>query len=129
MATKPVDLLPPAVDTGTAAPVRKLNSQVLQQLGNSLNQLFNQYKSDRRLSELKWMRNLRQYLGQYDPEIEREIGSRSRAYPRVTRVKCISVLSRIMNLMYPGNERNWSLTASPSPQMDPKRLGVIRRSM
>jgi hypothetical protein len=120
MATKPVDLLPPAVDTGTAAPVRKLNSQVLQQLGNSLNQLFNQYKSDRRLSELKWMRNLRQYLGQYDPEIEREIGSRSRAYPRVTRVKCISVLSRIMNLMYPGNERNWSLTASPSPQMDPK---------
>ena len=80
-----------------------------------------QYVSDRRIAELKWLRNLRQYLGIYDPEIEKEMSvNRSKAYPRVTRVKCISVLSRIMNLMFPGNERNWELRASPSPDMSPE---------
>jgi hypothetical protein len=115
------ELKPPAVSTGTEAPVRELNPQTLRQLGEELSKLFNQYKSDRRLTELKWMRNLRQYLGQYDPEVEAEIGkSRSRAYPRITRVKCISVLARIMNLMYPGNELNWEVKATPSAEMTPE---------
>lgn len=117
------ELKPPAVDTGTEAPTRQINSDVLRRLGQDLGALFNQYKSDRRLTEIKWMRNLRQYLGQYDPEIEREIGKgRSIAYPRITRVKCISVLSRIMNLMYPGNERNWELQATPSPDLSPEDI-------
>lgn len=121
MASNVVEMKPPAVDTGTDAPVRKIDSNTLRQLGMELSQTFSSYASDRRLVELKWMRNLRQYLGVYDPEIDRELGKgRSRAYPRITRVKCISVLSRIMNLMYPGNERNWELTASPSPEMDPQ---------
>ena len=89
-------------------------------MGDKLSSLFTQYVSDRRIAELRWMRNLRQYLGQYDPDIEKELSpNRSHAYPRITRVKCISVLSRIMNLMFPGNERNWELQASPSPDIDP----------
>jgi hypothetical protein len=112
---------PPAVSTNADAPVRKLNTQVLRQLGMELGELFNQYSSDRRQTELKYMRNLRQYLGLYDTEVERELApGRSRAYPRVTRVKCVSMLSRIMNLMYPGNERNFELQASPSAEMDPQ---------
>lgn len=126
MAKAQVDTMaPPSVSTGTEAPVRKIDSNTLRQLGGELSQTFGQYASDRRLVELKWMRNLRQYLGVYDPEIDRELGQgRSRAYPRVTRVKCISVLSRIMNLMYPGNERNWELNASPSPEMDPQDIAL-----
>jgi hypothetical protein len=114
---------PPAVSTNAAAPVRQLNPQVLRQLGGELGELFSQYSSDRRQTELKYMRNLRQYLGLYDPEIDKEIApGRSRAYPRITRVKCISMLSRIMNLMYPGNEKNWELEASPSAEMDPQEV-------
>lgn len=98
--------------------VRVIKSDELKQLGYNLDKLFQQYVSDRRIAELKWLRNLRQYLGIYDPEIEKDLSpSRSKAYPRITRVKCISVLSRIMNLMFPGNERNWELRASPSPDM------------
>lgn len=120
-ATVAQDQTPPAVTVEGDAPVRKIDSQTLTQLGQELSQLFTQYAADRRLTELKWVRNLRQYLGIYDPEIEKEIGGqRSRAYPRITRIKCISTLSRIMNLMYPGNERNWELNASPCPEMDPK---------
>jgi hypothetical protein len=100
--------------------VRVIKPEALRNLGYELNKLFAQYAQDRQLTELKWLRNLRQYLGIYDPEIESQLApNRSRAYPRITRVKCISVLSRLMNLMFPGNERNWELTASPSAEMSP----------
>jgi hypothetical protein len=119
------DKKPPAVETGAETPVRKISSEQLRSLGMELGKLFDQYAADRRLTEIKWMRNLRQYLGIYDPEIENQLGAnRSRAYPRVTRVKCISVLSRIMNLMFPGNERNWELKASPSAEMDPQDVAT-----
>lgn len=103
--------------------MRKINTATLRQLGNRLSELFTQYSQDRRQHELKWIRNLRQYLGIYDPDVLRQLqAGRSTAYPRVTRVKCISVLSRIMNLMYPGNEKNWELTASPSADLDPNEV-------
>ena len=118
------DLSPPSVAVPTAddnSPVKRIKSEELAMLGENLRRLFDQYVSDRRVAELRWLRNLRQYMGIYDPEIEREMSpNRSRAYPRITRVKCISVLSRIMNLMFPGNERNWELRASPSPDMKPE---------
>ena len=109
-----------AVEPVEGAPVRKINKDVLKQLGLTLASQFDRYRADRVIQEQKWLRNLRQYLGVYDPDIESQLGpKRSRAYPRITRVKCISMLSRIMNLMFPGNERNWDLTASPSADMDP----------
>jgi hypothetical protein len=115
--TPPQDMIVPAPES---APVSVIRAEELRALGDKLSHLFTQYVSDRRVAELKWMRNLRQYLGQYDPDVEKELGTnRSHAYPRITRVKCISVLSRVMNLMFPGNERNWELQASPSPDMAP----------
>ena len=117
------EMTPPAVaiEPNDQAPVKVIKSEELAALGQSLRSLFDQYASDRVVMELKWLRNLRQYLGIYDPDIQTEIdrSKRSSAYPRVTRVKCISVLSRIMNLMFPGNERNWSVKASPSADMLP----------
>ena len=101
-------------------PVRQINGETLKKLGANLLSTFNKYKSDRQQVEQKWMRNLRQYMGIYDPDVERQLSAkRSKAYPRITRVKCISVLARIMNLMFPGNERNWELKASPSADMNP----------
>jgi hypothetical protein len=116
---------PPAttIASNDDAPVKVINKDALKQLGQNLNMLFNQYRSDRRLAELRWLRNQRQYLGVYDPEVETTLNtSRSRAYPRLTRVKCISVLSRIMNLMFQGNERNWELRSAPSPDMTLKEV-------
>ena len=109
------------VDQSSNAPVKVIKAADLQMLSTKLASLFEQYRSDRRIAELKWLRNLRQYLGIYDPEIEKDLSpNRSKAYPKLTRVKCISTLSRVMNLMFPGNERNWELKASPSPEMSPQ---------
>jgi len=120
VASAKADMLPPAAEVETVgdSPIKKIKPDELRMVGQKLDFLFRQYVSDRRIAELRWLRNERQYLGIYDPEIEKELSvNRSKAYPRVTRVKCISVLSRLMNLMFPGNERNWEIKASPSADM------------
>lgn len=114
--TPPKGVLVPGKD----APVRRIDANGLFNLGQKLNVLWMQYRADRRIAELRWMRNERQYLGIYDPEVDKELmANRSRAYPRITRVKCISFLARLMNLMFPGDERNWEIRASPTPNMKP----------
>lgn len=118
-----VDDLAPNVTVEAPAPVRRLNTATLLQLGGKYKGLFDKYASERMPAEQKWLKNLRQYLGVYDPEIEKQLPpNRSRAYPRLTRMKCISMRSRLMNLMFPGNEDNWELKASPSPEMSPERV-------
>ncbi len=105
------------------APARTIDSAALRTLGAKYKALFDRYSSERIPAEQKWLKNLRQYLGVYDPEIERQLPpGRSRAYPRLTRIKCIAMLSRLMNLMFPGNEDNWEMNASPSPEMSPESV-------
>lgn len=117
-------------DPFAPVPAKVIPSANLAQIGTHLDGLFRMFVSDRRILELKWLRNLRQYLGQHDPEMERSLGpGRSKAYPRITRVKCISLLSHIMNLMFPGNERNWELKASPSPDLDPQDIMAAMQGM
>ncbi len=94
------------------------NRQALDSLGAKLMNRFVQYETERRLAELKWMRNLRQFLGEYDPDIKIKLDpNRSQAYPRLTRVKCVSTVSRLMNLMFPSSEKNWQLEPSPVPNL------------
>ena len=116
-----IDQLGPSsgvVVPGDDAPVSTIDVRGLMMLGTKLQGLFGQYKSDRRMQELRWLRNLRQYLGYFDPEVEKMISpERSKAYPKVTRVKCVSMLSRIMDLMFPSDDINWTIKARPSPNM------------
>jgi hypothetical protein len=129
--TDPTDA-PVVVDaTPDGAPmVRQIDTQVLRNLGAKYKALFDRFASERMPAEQRWLRNMRQYLGIYDPDIERMLpANRSRAYPRLTRVKCVSMLSRLMNLMFPGNEDNWELNASPSPSMSPDMVAQAVQEM
>lgn len=101
------------------APPPMRNPQMLKALGQRLSALFRTYEADRRMAELRWMKNLRQRLGQYDPEIEAQLDeTRSKAYPKLTRVKCVSMLARLMNLLFSGGEKNWGIMASPVPNLE-----------
>jgi hypothetical protein len=120
VASAPAEMMPEGVDVpnNKDAPVKRISGAELRQLGQNLSSLFGAYKNDRRLFELRMLRNQRQYLGVYDPELEQELSvNRSRAYPRITRVKIVSILSRLMDLMFQGNERNWEVKAQPWPEM------------
>jgi hypothetical protein len=116
---------PPGVDvlSPETSPVRRINPEQLKTLGQHVNQMFMSYVADRRIVELRWLNNQRQYLGIYDPDVEALFApNRSRAYPKVTRTKVISIVSRIMNLMFQGDDENWTLKASPWPDITPDEV-------
>lgn len=125
MATPLVAVQPDATTNLQAGPPT-LKPDGIARLGSMLAGRFNQYEWDRRVSELQWERNQRQYLGVYDPDIERNMDvNRSRAYPKLTRVKCVSMLSRLMNLLFPVDDKNWTVLPSAVPDLDEADLQGI----
>ena len=111
----PAMLAPPIVDR------LKLRS-----LGVRLASDFKTYENHRKLAELRWTRNLRQFLGEYDPDVTKQLDTnRSRAYPRLTRVKVVSMVARLMNLLFPTSEKNWGIGASPIPNLSMQDLQMV----
>ena len=69
MATTDIaTITPPSVPVPDAqdSPVKAIKAEDLKMIGQKLSMLFTQYVSDRRIAELRWLRNQRQYLGIYD---------------------------------------------------------------
>lgn len=109
---------------GGAGPA--INAEKRRALGARLASKFKQYESDRRLAELKWERSARQVLGVYDNEVERSIDkNRSRAYPKLTRWKCVSMRSRLMNLLFPADDKNWTVSPSAVPNLDDDDMAQV----
>jgi hypothetical protein len=106
---------------GQKLEARLRDEEALRKLGSAMRAKFAAYSSDRRETEDQWLRNLRQYLGKYDPDVPID-SDQSRAYPKITRVKVVSMVSRLMSLLFPADEANWSLEPSPVPALDEQRL-------
>jgi metal-responsive CopG/Arc/MetJ family transcriptional regulator len=98
----------------------------LAKLGSHLKGTLKQFITDREPFERQWLINLRQYLGQYDPEVKALIPEeRSHVYPRDTRVKVKGGVAKMMEMMFPSQERNWSLSVSPNPSIPKEALEAI----
>lgn len=116
---------PPPTIMPSPSPAPVIMSDELRALGQTLTGRFNTYKANRVVAETRWLKAQRQMIGLYDPEIETALAeNRSRAYPRITRVKVFQVLAKIMDLMFPGNEENWDLKPSPDPDLPPEALNA-----
>ena len=88
-------------------------------LGAELIGEFGQAELERRDTENRWLQDLRQYKGRYDPDVEAKIGKRSKAFVRKTRVKVKTVNSRVADLIFPaGSEKNWAIDPTPKPNID-----------
>lgn len=104
----------------------EINNERLERLGSALSSRFKQYEADRSGVEQQWLKAARQYAGVYDPEVDKTIeAGRSKAYPKLTRVKCISMLSRLMNLLFPTSEKNWTISPSPVPNLAAEDLELV----
>lgn len=113
-------------DKSENEPALRPNPETLRSLGQKLAKDFTTYETDRRIAELRWAQNLRQFLGQYDPAVLSKIpDDRSKAYPKLTRVKCVSMVSRLMNLLFPSSEKNWGVEASPVPNLTVNDLQTV----
>jgi len=97
------------------------------QLGAALRGLFREAEAGRRYIEERWLRDLRQYKGVYDPEVAARLHPRrSKAFLRLTRAKVKAADARLMDVLFPGaGERNWSIAPTPVPEIDPLHKGEI----
>ena len=72
--------------------------------------------------EDRWLQDLRQYKGLYEPDEWRRLKeepSRSRVFYRITRKKVRAFDSRMMDMLFPGGkQKNWSIKATPEPDMN-----------
>lgn len=90
-------------------------------LGVDLLSEFREAELLRREAEERWLKDLRQYRGRYEPAEEAKMKG-SKAFLRKTRVKVESVDARLMDLLFPANrERNYQIDATPEPSI-PKPL-------
>lgn len=103
-----------------------LNPGQMQRLGQILRDIFDTYEKDRRPLEDQYLRNLRQFRGIYDPEIETHIpDDQSMAYPKITRNKVIGTVARLMEMLFPRTDENYSVTNSPLPNLSTADLQKV----
>lgn len=110
------DMLPTVPES--PAPESSADDAAAQSLGLTLRAKFDAAEKDRQEVEQRWLADLRQYKGQYDPDIEGRIHpNRSRAYLQLTRIK-IETLTRMMMAGLLGTkDTNWEIEPTPDAEL------------
>lgn len=74
----------------------------------------------RRVSlEKRWLEDLRQYHGVYEPEIIKELKAQSKSelFINVTRPKTNTAEARLSDMLFPTDDKNWGIKPTPVPQL------------
>lgn len=85
--------------------MKVLSQDALEQLGLRLKSKFAVYDGERQQLEQQWLKNLRQYKAIYDPEIKIPEG-KSKVYPKDTHTKIVGWVAKMMEMMFPAQEKN-----------------------
>lgn len=95
-------------------------------LGARMMTEFADARTKRHETEDRWLKDLRQYRGIYEPEVEAAIGERSKAFLKKTRVKVKTTDARLLDLLFPANrERNFEIVPTPRPTLSPKEMRIL----
>jgi hypothetical protein len=74
----------------------------------------------RSTTEQRWLRNLRQFHGQYDHDVSKALDedkTRASIFINVTRPKTNSWSARIADMLFPNDERNYGIDPTPVPNL------------
>ena len=97
------------------------DSEGMKAFGYRLKNQFAENESYRRMKELEWLEDLRQYKGLYDPITARKLDANaSKVYPKITRSKVNIVLSRLHEMLFPETDKNWEIEPTPEPKIAPE---------
>ena len=107
---------------------KERNSETMVSFGFRLRNQFSMNKAYRRAKELEWLESLRQYKGIYDPDVRLEVNA-SKVYPKITRSKVNIVLSRLHEMLFPENDKNWEIIPTPEPRLTKEIVKQIAMSL
>ena len=73
----------------------------------------------RKMVEDRWLQDLRQYRGQYEPAVQERLKKyrRSQVYYRLTTQKVNTLVARLMDLLFPQKTKNWGIEPTPDPML------------
>lgn len=96
-------------------------------LGETLRKWFCDFQRDRDWTEQRWLKDLRQFRGEYDREVLAKMKkNRSRANLSLTRAKVRTITSRMTDLLMPAStEKNWGIEITPVPELNPEMVTSI----
>lgn len=94
-------------------------------LGRDLQGLFEEWKQAKQPTEEEWIRDLRAYNSQYDPETLARIGDRSKIFVSLTHTKTMAAYSRIIDMLFSSSMKPWAVKPTPVPEGVPDEEGRI----
>lgn len=73
----------------------------------------------RQALEKRWIEDLEQYHGRYDEKTRKELenGAKSKLFINMTRPKTDAMSARLMDLLFPTDDRNWGIQPTPVPEL------------
>lgn len=97
---------------------RELLSEKLKEIVGRLEGEANKRVGERKPIEERWLEDLTQYHGRYDSKTETALkeGTKSRLYINQTRPKTDAMSARLMDLLFPTDDKNWSIGPTPVPR-------------
>ena len=96
-------------------------------LGIRMDAEWKEAESSKLFDEKRFIRSLRQYRGQYDPEVYSKIHpNRSKAFIRLTRTKVKTYDARMLDIKFPANDdKDWNISNTPVPELDARLLNDL----
>jgi len=95
------------------------NDTLLAALGQQLQGKFRKNEKDRVPIEDRWLEDLRQYHGKYDPEVDAALREAESCalFLNVTKPKTHAYSARVMDMVLPTDGKNFGLDATPVPEV------------
>ena len=89
-------------------------------LGHSLSQSLRTVIDNRSVIEQRWIEDLQQYIGEYDPKALQamEDNGQSSVFLNITRIMVNQSVAQIADLLFPTDDKNYGISATPNPQIE-----------
>lgn len=91
-----------------------------------LSRIASEQAGKRHEIEDRWLHDLRQYHGEYDPSDEARLNSAggSKIFVNITRNKTNAAEARLQDMLFPTDDKNWGIKPTPVPELEKMKPGT-----
>ncbi len=91
----------------------------LTEIASRLGKLAQEQVTAKSSVETRWLNSVRAYHGIYNSDLKTgwETAGQSTAYVKATRAKTVALEARLVDLIFPTDDRNWGIEATPVPKL------------
>ncbi|MCL7941212.1 hypothetical protein M8009_13040 [Halomonas sp. ATCH28] len=98
----------------------ELAAERLQRFAHRLTRMAHEQVQSRASLEQRWLEDLRQYHGEYDPVTSANLqdSEGSKVFVNITRNKTNAAEARLQDMLFPTDDRNWGIGPTPVPELE-----------